>query len=97
MYLDGQKQEWTPSFANCKLNDPSKETCNSPFSMSSLKQTTKPVSNTKSVQPVGFINKGNSCYANSILQILIVLPTLCPEQSPFGIKNFITYVMSYQD
>ena len=65
--------------------------------MSSLKQTTKPVSNTKSVQPVGFINKGNSCYANSILQILIVLPTLCPEQSPFGIKNFITYVMSYQD
>ena len=34
------------------------------------------VSNTKSVRPVGFINKGNTCYANSILQILSVVPNL---------------------
>ena len=44
--------------------------------MSSLRQTTKPVSNAKSIPPVGFINKGNTCYANSILQILSVMPTL---------------------
>ena len=44
--------------------------------MSSLKQTTKPGSNAKSLRPVGFINKGNTCYANSILQILSVIPTL---------------------
>ena len=61
---------------NCNLNDPSKETCNSPFSLSSLKQTIKPVSNTKSTHPVGFINKGNTCYANSILQVLSVVPNL---------------------
>ena len=34
------------------------------------KQTTKPVSNTKSNCPVGFVHKGNRFYANSILQIL---------------------------
>ena len=62
--------------ANCKLNDSSKETYNSQSSMSSLKQTTKPGSNAKSLRPVGFINKGNTCYANSILQILSVIPTL---------------------
>ena len=44
--------------------------------MSSPKQITKPGSNAKSIQPVGFINKGNTCYANSILQILSVIPTL---------------------
>ena len=44
--------------------------------MSSLRQTTKPVSNAKSIPPVGFISKGNTCYANSILQILSVMPTL---------------------
>ena len=34
------------------------------------------MSNTKSIRPVGFINKGNTCYANSILQILSVVPNL---------------------
>ena len=42
--------------------------------MSSLKQTTK--SNAKSLWPVSVINKGNICYANSVLQILNVIPTL---------------------
>ena len=44
--------------------------------MSSLKETTKPGSNANSLQPVGFINKSNTCYANSILLILSVIPTL---------------------
>ena len=58
------------------IYDSSKETCNSPSSTSSLKQTTKPVSNAKSIWPVGFINKGNTYYANSILLIFSVIPTL---------------------
>ena len=76
IWLARNNKDWTPSTANCNLNDPSKETCNSPSSLSSLKQTIKPVSNAKSTRPVGFINKGNTCYANSILQVLSVVPNL---------------------
>ena len=74
IWLARNNKEWTPA-ANCKLNDSSKETYNSESSMSSLKQTTKPGSNAKSLQPVGFINKGNTCYANSILQIFTFMHT----------------------
>ena len=77
IWLARNNIEWTPSGAACKLNDSSKETFNLPSSMSSLKQTTKPVSNAKSIRVLGFINKGNTGYANSILQILSVMPTLC--------------------
>ena len=73
--LARNNKEWTPA-DNCKLNDSSKETYNSQSSMSSCKQTTKPGSNAKSLQPIGFINKGNTCYANSIFQILSVITTL---------------------
>ena len=75
IWLARSNKHWNPA-ANCKLNDPSKETCNSPSYLSSPKQTNKSVSNTKPVRPVGFINKGNTCYANSILQILSVVPNL---------------------
>ena len=75
IWLARNNKEWTPA-ANCKLNNSSKETDNSQFSMSSFKQTTKPESNAKSLRPVGFISKGNTCYANSILQILSVILTL---------------------
>ena len=75
IWLARNNKEWAPA-ANCKLSDSSKETYNSQSSMSSLKQTTKPGSNAKLLRPVGFINKGNTCYANSILQILSVIPTL---------------------
>ena len=34
------------------------------------------MSNTKSTRQVGFINKGNTCYGNSILQVLSVVPNL---------------------
>ena len=44
--------------------------------MSSFKETTKPGSNAKSLRHVGFINKGNTCYANFIFQILSVIPTI---------------------
>ena len=76
IWLARNNKDWTPSTANCNLNDPSKETCNSPSSLSSLKQIIKPVSNTKSTHPVGVINKGNTCYANSILQVLSAVPNL---------------------
>ena len=76
IWLARNNKDWTPSTPNCNLNDLSKETCNSPSSLSSLKQTIKPVSNAKSTRLVGFINKGNTCYANSILQVLSVLPNL---------------------
>ena len=62
IWLARNNKDWTPSTANCHFNDPSKETCNSPCSLSSLKQTIKPVSNAKSTRPVGFINMGNTCY-----------------------------------
>ena len=75
IWLARNNKEWTPA-AICKLNGSSKETYNSESSMSSLKQTTKPGANAKSLQSVGFINKGNTSYANSILQILSVIPTL---------------------
>ena len=75
IWLVRNNKEWTPA-ANCKLNDSSKETYNSESSMSSLKQTTMPGSNAKSLRPVGFLNNCNTCYANSILQILSVIPTL---------------------
>ena len=67
IWLARSNKDWTPSAPNCKLNEPSKETCNSLSSLSSLKQTIQPVSNAKSIHPVGFISKGNTCYANSIL------------------------------
>ena len=59
-------KEWTPA-VYLKTNDSPKETHNSPCPRSSLIQTTK------SVGPVGFINKGYNLYANSILQILSVV------------------------
>ena len=75
IWLARNNKEWTPA-ANFKLSNSSKETDNPQSSMSSLKQTTKPGSNAKSLRPVGFINNGSTCYANSILQILSVIPTL---------------------
>ena len=77
IWLARNNKDWTPCAANCKPNDPSKETCNSPSCLLSPKQTTKSaVSNTESIRPAGFIITGNTCYANSILQILSVMPNL---------------------
>ena len=75
IWLARKNKDWTHSTANCNLNDPSKETNNSPSSLSSFKQTIK-LANAKSTYPVGFTNKGNACYANSILQVLSVVTNL---------------------
>ena len=75
IWLARNNTHWNPS-ANCKLHDPSKETCNSPSSLSSPKQTNKSVSNTKLIRPLGFINKCNTCYVNSIVEILSVVTNL---------------------
>ena len=91
IWLARNNKEWTPA-ANCKLNDSSKETYNSESSMSSLKQTTKPRSNAKSLRPVGFINKGNTCYANSILQIL----SLYPPSGTVSLQNPTPYHLCYE-
>ena len=53
-----------------------KETCNSASPRPYLKQNTNPVSKANSVCHVGFINKGNTGYANSILQVLNIMPSL---------------------
>ena len=84
IWLARNNKDWTPSATNCNLNDPSKETCNSPSSRSSLKQTIKPVSNAKSTHPVGFINKGNTCYTSSILQVLNLWNRVPSESNTFS-------------
>ena len=89
IWLAKNNAHWTPAAANCMLNDPLKETWNSPSSMSYLKQTTKPVSNAKSIRPVAFINKGNTCYGNSILLADLKIYVNHLEQSPFEFKHFI--------
>ena len=64
------------STTNLKVKESLKESCNPLYPRSYLKQNTKTVSRTNSICPVGFINKGNTCYGNSILQVLGVMPTL---------------------
>ena len=61
-------------FLTFMVKDSPKGTCISPSSMSSLKQTTKPVSNANSIHSVGFTNKGITCQANSTWRILSVMP-----------------------
>ena len=73
--LARNSKDWTPT-TKLKFKDSLKETCNSPCCRPYMKQNTKPVSKANSICPVGFINKGNTCYANSILQILLVMPSL---------------------
>ena len=74
IWLARNNKEWT-STTNLKVKDSLKESCNSPSPMPYPKQKIKPVSKANSIRPVGFINKGNTCYANSILQVLSVILT----------------------
>ena len=70
IWLARSNKDLNPSTANCNLNDPSKETCNSLSSLLSLKQIIKARPNATLTHPVAFINKGNNYCANSILQVL---------------------------
>ena len=83
-----RNKDWTSFAANCKLNHLSKEMCISGSFLSSFKQTIKPKSNAKSIHPVGVINKGNTCYANSILQILSVVPNFW-NRVPSELNTFL--------
>ena len=73
--LARNNKEWA-STTNLKVKDSLKESCNSPSPMPYPKQKIKPASRANSIRPIGFISKGNTCYANSILQVLSVMPTL---------------------
>ena len=75
IWLARNSKEWT-STTYLKVKDSLKESCNSPSPRPYTKQNTKPVSKANSICLVGFINKGNTCYASSILQVLSVIPTL---------------------
>ena len=75
IWLARNNEEWTPT-TKIKVKGYLKETCNSPSLRPYLKQSTKPVSKANSIYPVSFINKGNTCYANSILQVLSVTLSL---------------------
>ena len=93
IFLVRNNKEWTPSAADCKFNDSSKETWNSPFSMSPLYQTTKPVPNAKSIRPVCFINRANTCYSSSIFHIH--LQVLCLLTGTKSLQNLTLYHQCY--
>ena len=75
IWLARDNKEWT-STTNFKVKDSLKESCNSPSPSPYPKQNIKPVPKANSICSIGFINKGNTCYANSILQVLSVMPML---------------------
>ena len=73
-------------FDYLKVKDSLNESCNSPSPRPYPKQNIKPVPKANSICPAGSINKGNTCYANSILQVLSVMPMLCnrvPSESNY--------------
>ena len=74
IWLARIKKEWT-STTYLKVKDSLKESCISPSPRPYRKQNIKLVLKGNSISPVGFINKGNTSYANSILRVLSVIPT----------------------
>ena len=72
IWLARNSKEWT-STTNLKGKDSLKESCNSTSPRPYSKQNINPVPKANSICPIDFINKGNTCYANSILQVLSVI------------------------
>ena len=70
IWLTRNNKEWT-STINLKIKDSLKESCNSTSPRLYPKESIKPVSEANSICSVCF----DSCYANSILQVLSVMPT----------------------
>ena len=58
-----------------ELNSPLTNTT-PPESMPKGKRKNLSNSPTPSISPVSFVNKGNTCYANTILQALSIIPLL---------------------
>ena len=73
LYLPGQKKNKAWSFKDTGLS------LKAPENLLVHQNLHSSTSKTNSLQPhpplpVGFINKGNTCYANAILQVMSVLP-----------------------
>ena len=82
LYLAGNNKAWFT-----KEIDPSLKTPEDPLVYQNLSSTPSKASSLKinSPLPVGFTNKGNTCYANAILQTLSVFLSLwnrVPSESP---------------
>ena len=83
IWLARNNKAWSSKEIDLSLKTPE----DSLFHQNPLSTTSKTNSlKTNSPLPVGFINKGNTCYANAILQVLSVLPSLwirVPSESSF--------------
>ena len=75
IWLARNNKEWVSPNPK-KPKDFPKETCFSPTNRCAERKSSSTAKITGSLCPVGFVNKGNTCYANSILQVLSVLPSL---------------------
>ena len=73
IWLARNNKPWSSKEINLSLKTPEDPLVHqNPLSTTSKTNSLK----TNSPLPVGFINKGNTCYANAILQVLSVLPSL---------------------
>ena len=73
IWLAGSNKAWSTKDIDLSFKTPE-----DPLVYQNLSSTPSKASSLKvnSPLPVGFINKGNNCYANAILQTLSVLPLL---------------------
>ena len=73
IWLARNNKAWSSKEIDLSLKTPEDPLVHqNPLSTTSKRNSLK----TNSPLPVGFINKGNTCYANAILQVLSVLPSL---------------------
>ena len=73
IWLARNNKAWSSKEVDLSLKTPEDSLVEqNPLSTTSKTNSLK----TNSPLPVGFINKGNTCYANAILQVLSVLPSL---------------------
>ena len=82
IWLARNNKAWSTKEIDLSLKTPE-----DPLVYQNLSSTPSKASSLKinSPLPVGFINKGNTCYANAILQTLSVFPSLwnrVPSESP---------------
>ena len=90
IWLARNNKAWTESSLKSTGKDFLNDNQFSPPMNSPVKDLKSSTLNSKikssALDPIGFINKGNTCYANSILQVLSVLPSLwnrAPSESNY--------------